>query len=35
MIIACAAKPELKFPHMVLVGSFSGGFGESSLPPVT
>lgn len=35
MIIACAAKPELKFPHMVLVDSFSSSFGEPFLPPVT
>ena len=35
MIIACTAKLELKFPHMVLVDSFSSGFGELSLPPVT
>lgn len=35
MIIACTAKLELKFPHMVLVDLFSSGFGELSLPPVT
>lgn len=35
MITARAAKLELKFPHMVLVDSFSSGFGEPFLPPVT
>lgn len=35
MIIACTEKLELKFPHMVLVDSFSSGFGEPFLPPLT